>query len=113
SSDTRRWVFIPWLQAELDAYKDHVNFTAKRADCNKVLPDGVPAHIYEEPEAYECLGFKITVNPANIQTVKEQLAPAEHPVFELVPPSFHQYCFQFYQACGLPTITERMSGMST
>ncbi|KAJ7576517.1 hypothetical protein C8J56DRAFT_800127, partial [Mycena floridula] len=70
-----------------------------------VLPHGVPAHIYEEPEAYECLDFKITVNPAHIQTVKEQLAPADHPVFELVPPSFHQYCFQFYQACGSPTIT--------
>ncbi|KAJ7592344.1 hypothetical protein C8J56DRAFT_1046716 [Mycena floridula] len=100
-----RWVFIPWLQAELDAYKDCANFTAKRADHNKVLPHGVLAHIYEEPEAYECLHFKITVNPAHIQTVKEQLAPADHPVFELMPPSFYQYCFQSYQACGSPTIT--------
>ncbi|KAJ7574508.1 hypothetical protein C8J56DRAFT_802832 [Mycena floridula] len=100
-----RWVFIPWLQAELDAYRDRVNFTAKRADRNKVLPHGVPAHIYEEPEAYECLDFKITVDPAHIRTVKEWLAPADHPVFELVPPSFHGYCFQFYQELGSPTIT--------
>ncbi|KAJ7574592.1 hypothetical protein C8J56DRAFT_1017277 [Mycena floridula] len=102
-----RWVFIPWLQAELDAYRDRVNFTAKlRADRNKVLvPHGVPAHIYEEPEAYECLNFKITVDPAHVRTVKERLAPADHPVFELVPPSFHDYCFKFYQDLGSPTIT--------
>ncbi|KAK7041062.1 hypothetical protein R3P38DRAFT_2478414, partial [Favolaschia claudopus] len=30
-----RWVFIPWLQRELDAYRDRVNNTAKRADRNK------------------------------------------------------------------------------
>ncbi|KAJ7576390.1 hypothetical protein C8J56DRAFT_800101, partial [Mycena floridula] len=53
------WAFIPWLQAELDAYRGCINFTAKRADQNKVLPHGVPAHMYEEPEAYECLDFKV------------------------------------------------------
>jgi hypothetical protein len=31
-----RWIFIPWLQAELDAYRDRVNNTAKRRDRNKV-----------------------------------------------------------------------------
>ncbi|KAJ7589086.1 hypothetical protein C8J56DRAFT_1075492 [Mycena floridula] len=36
---------------------------------------------------------------------KERLAPANHPVFELVPPSFHDYCFKFYQDLGSPTIT--------
>ena len=30
-----RWVFIPWLQRELDAYRDRVNNTAKRRDRNK------------------------------------------------------------------------------
>ncbi|KAJ7581677.1 hypothetical protein C8J56DRAFT_714141, partial [Mycena floridula] len=54
-----RWVFIPWLQAELDAYRDCINFTTKRADRNKVLLHDVPSHIYEEPEAYECLDFKV------------------------------------------------------
>jgi hypothetical protein len=32
-----RWVFIPWLQRELDGYKDHINNTAKRRDRNKVV----------------------------------------------------------------------------
>jgi hypothetical protein len=31
-----RWIFIPWLQRELDGYKDRINNTAKRHDCNKV-----------------------------------------------------------------------------
>jgi hypothetical protein len=31
-----RWVFIPWLQQELDAYRDRVNNSAKRRDRNKV-----------------------------------------------------------------------------
>ncbi|KAG1729104.1 uncharacterized protein EDB91DRAFT_1060156 [Suillus paluster] len=29
------WVFIPWLQRELDAYRDRINNTAKRRDRNK------------------------------------------------------------------------------
>ncbi|KAJ7586555.1 hypothetical protein C8J56DRAFT_787633 [Mycena floridula] len=32
SSLAFRWVFIPWLQAELDAYRECINFTTKRAD---------------------------------------------------------------------------------
>jgi hypothetical protein len=31
-----RWVFIPWLQQELNAYQDRINNTAKRHDRNKV-----------------------------------------------------------------------------
>lgn len=30
------WVFIPWLQQELNAYRDHINNTAKQHDRNKV-----------------------------------------------------------------------------
>ena len=33
------WVFIPWLQRELDNYKDHVNRSRKQHDCNKVSAD--------------------------------------------------------------------------
>lgn len=55
-----RWVFIPFLQHELDEYADRLNHTAKRADRNKVLPHGVPAHIYKEPEEYGVLDFKVS-----------------------------------------------------
>ncbi len=59
SSLVFRWVFIPWLQKELDAYRKRVNNTAKRADRNKVLPHGVPSHMYEAPEDYGVLDFKV------------------------------------------------------
>lgn len=32
-----RWVFIPWLQQELNAYRDRVNNTVKWRDRNKVI----------------------------------------------------------------------------
>jgi hypothetical protein len=54
-----RWVFIPWLQRELDAYRDRVNNTAKRRDRNKVLPHGVPNLIYNTPEDFGALDFKV------------------------------------------------------
>ncbi|KAJ7586324.1 hypothetical protein C8J56DRAFT_1051696 [Mycena floridula] len=95
----------PFPDTILHSAGDHVNFITKRANRNKVLPHSVPEHIYEELEAYECLDFKITVNPAHVHTVKERLAPADHPVFELVPTSFHNYYFKFYQDLGSPTIT--------
>lgn len=56
-----RWVFIPWLQRELDNYTHRVNNTAKRTDRNKILPHGIPNHIYESPETYGALDFKVRV----------------------------------------------------
>jgi len=53
-----RWLFIPWIQAELDAWTDRINNTRKRADRNKILPHGIPNDIYTAPEWYGCLDFK-------------------------------------------------------
>lgn len=55
-----RWLFIPWLQGELDAYKTRLNTTRKRRDRNKILPQGVPLHIYHNPEQYDALDFKVS-----------------------------------------------------
>jgi len=54
-----RWLFIPWLQTELDAFADRLNNTKKRADRNKILLHGVPNDIHESPERYGCLDFKV------------------------------------------------------
>ena len=54
-------MFIPWLQWELDSYRERVNNTAKRADRNKVLPHGVPNDMYERPVDYGVLDFKVSV----------------------------------------------------
>ncbi|KIK74604.1 hypothetical protein PAXRUDRAFT_95637, partial [Paxillus rubicundulus Ve08.2h10] len=49
------WVFMPWLQQELDAYRDRVNNTAKCHDRNKILPHGVPNLIYHSAEDFGAL----------------------------------------------------------
>lgn len=56
---TFRWIFIPWLQVELDAYRSRVNSSRKRRDRNKILPHGVPDHIAEFPHLYGVLDFKV------------------------------------------------------
>lgn len=79
-----RWVFIPWLQMELNAYKDRINNTSKRCDRNKVcrsmfisrhfndshhasckvLPHGIPDMIYNSLEDFGALDFKVCLHLA-------------------------------------------------
>ncbi|KAJ7131593.1 hypothetical protein C8R43DRAFT_895941, partial [Mycena crocata] len=100
-----RWVFIPWLQRELDLYSERLNNTAKRADRNKVLPHGVPNDMLENPEDYGVLDFKITVNPEAINDVQLIYAPREHEVFELVSLDFRLIIMKMYDDMGQPVIT--------
>ncbi|KAJ7077312.1 hypothetical protein B0H15DRAFT_1003903 [Mycena belliarum] len=100
-----RWVFIPWLQSELDAYRNRVNNTAKRADKNKILPHGVPNHMYEAPEDFGVLDFKIKVDPESISHVRNLYAPPDHEVFELVPKAFADLAAEFYIEMGQPSVT--------
>ncbi|KAG1859233.1 hypothetical protein F4604DRAFT_1589202 [Suillus subluteus] len=51
------WVFIPWLQCELDRYQDHVNNTLKRPNHHKVLPHGVSNLICKSAEDFGALDF--------------------------------------------------------
>ncbi|KAJ7927099.1 hypothetical protein B0H13DRAFT_1572521, partial [Mycena leptocephala] len=53
-----RWVFIPWLQKELDAYRVP---GSELIILHKVLPHGVPNHIDEAPEEYGILSFKASL----------------------------------------------------
>ncbi|KAJ7511196.1 hypothetical protein B0H11DRAFT_1954316 [Mycena galericulata] len=99
-----RWVFIPWLQKELDAYRERVNNTAKRADKNKVLPHGVPSHMREAPEEFGILDFKVKVDPDSVVYVRNLYAPPDHEVFELVPPDFAQLAAEFYTQMGQPPV---------
>ncbi|KAG2110404.1 uncharacterized protein F5147DRAFT_797184 [Suillus discolor] len=98
------WVFIPWLQHELDAYRDRVNNTAKRLDRNKVLPHGVPNLIYDSPEDFGALDFKITVERAAIDHIRGVYINSSHPVFDLVPPNLGNYIQMCYEQMGCPTV---------
>ena len=60
------WLFIPWLQKELDAWVERYNNSRKRADQNKILPHGVPNDICAFPERFGALDFKVSASDHHI-----------------------------------------------
>ncbi|KAG1891711.1 uncharacterized protein F5891DRAFT_1131539 [Suillus fuscotomentosus] len=78
-----RWVFIPWLQQELDAYQDRINNTAKWHDRNKILPHGVPNLIYHSAEDFGALDFKIQIEPEALDFVQSLYIKPSHCMFDL------------------------------
>ncbi|OJA09851.1 hypothetical protein AZE42_12783 [Rhizopogon vesiculosus] len=54
-----RWLAIPWLQAELDAWVHRRNHNAPRRDKHKILPHSIPAIIRAKPHEYNSLDFKV------------------------------------------------------
>lgn len=55
-----QWVFIPWLQTEVDAWVNMYNRSPKRADKNKVLPHGRPDLIFESADMFESYDFRVS-----------------------------------------------------
>ncbi|KAG1801310.1 hypothetical protein EV424DRAFT_1586045 [Suillus variegatus] len=87
-----RWVFIPWLQCELDRYQD------------RVLPHGVPNLIYESPEDFGALDFKVTVTQDAIDHVRNLYVKPDHPVFDLVPQPLNNFIGRCYDDLGRPPV---------
>ena len=54
-----RWLAIPWLQRELDAWVYQRNMTARRANRHKILPHGIPELIRQQPHRYDSIDFKV------------------------------------------------------
>ncbi|KAG1897951.1 uncharacterized protein F5891DRAFT_1191262 [Suillus fuscotomentosus] len=102
-----RWVFIPWLQQELDAYQDRINNTAKRHDRNKILPHGVPNLIYHSAEDFGALDFKIQIEPEALDFVRSLYIKPSHCVFDLVPEGFGKCIQHCYNDLGRPVITQQ------
>ncbi|KAF8582346.1 hypothetical protein K439DRAFT_1618322 [Ramaria rubella] len=100
-----RWLFIPWLQVELDTLKDSHNTAPKRADKNKILPHGRPQLIFEAPHMYDSLDFKVGITPEAVQQVHEHYAPSDDPMFILVPPAFGQLAERIYHSVSRPSIS--------
>ncbi|KAG1874467.1 hypothetical protein F4604DRAFT_1680990 [Suillus subluteus] len=101
------WVFIPWLQQELDAYQDRINNTAKRRDRNKILPHGVPNLIYHSAEDFGALDFKIQIEPEALDFVRSLYIKPSHCVFDLVPEGFGKCIQHCYNDLGRPVITRQ------
>ncbi|KAI0086273.1 hypothetical protein BDY19DRAFT_908518 [Irpex rosettiformis] len=96
------YVFIPWLQSELDVYRTEANDTRPRFNRNKVLPHGRPTEIFEHPGEYDTMDFGVRIDKTHVDEVREQYAPPDHEVFRLVPPAFELRARQFYSIHGKP-----------
>jgi hypothetical protein len=55
-----RWLAIPWLQRDADSYVHCHNTSRRRANRNKILPNGIPDVIFEHPESVNALDFKVS-----------------------------------------------------
>ncbi|KAG2345352.1 hypothetical protein BDR05DRAFT_975131 [Suillus weaverae] len=100
-----RRLAIPWLQAELDAWAHRRNHNAPRRDKNKILPHGIPAIIRAKPHKFNSLNFKLPVPSELFDKVEAIYAPSDHPVFDLVPPSFEQHAQYLYASLGKPQVS--------
>ncbi|KAI5997616.1 hypothetical protein F5J12DRAFT_725221 [Pisolithus orientalis] len=103
-----QWIFIPWLQEELDSYCDHVNHTAKWHDHNKILPHRVAELIFDSPQDYGKFSLSQFIS-ANLTDptahVCELYVDANHPVFDLVPHALNAHLEECYNILGHPAIT--------
>ncbi|KAG2041212.1 hypothetical protein BDR03DRAFT_834911, partial [Suillus americanus] len=102
------WVFIPWLQQELDAYCDHVNNTAKRRDRNKastILLHGVPSLIYNSPQDFNALDSKVVIDCDSVDRVQNHYINPSHSVFDIVPPTLGNFIQSCYDRMGCPEVT--------
>ncbi|KII92463.1 hypothetical protein PLICRDRAFT_678606 [Plicaturopsis crispa FD-325 SS-3] len=100
------WLAVPWLQQELDAWVARYNNSSRRADKNKILPVGIPNHIFSKPEKYGAKDFMIRVTDSSLfDEMEQQWAPPEHPIFQLVPPTFAAQANELYRQLGNPLVS--------
>lgn len=126
-----RFVFIPWLQAELDAWVQMYNSRAKRKNRNSILPRGIPDLIFANPAAYHSVDLKVC-RPAlfcylpsmpqtdarspnlqiphdseHLQEVRLKYAPPSHSVHNLVPPAVGVRLQALYEQLGSPEVNHQ------
>ncbi|KAG1796186.1 hypothetical protein EV424DRAFT_1353195 [Suillus variegatus] len=89
------WIFIPWLQQELDAYQD------------RILPHGVPNLIYHLSEDFGALDFKIKIEHKALDHVRNLYIKPSHCVFDLVPEAFGGCIQRCYDELGHPVVTRQ------
>ncbi|KAG6808192.1 hypothetical protein H0H92_005087, partial [Tricholoma furcatifolium] len=100
-----RWLAIPWLQAELDAWAERYNTTKRRQDKHKLLPHGIPNLIHDNPQDYGAKNFMVIVTPDLFDELEAQYAPPDDPVFLLAPQAFQEQAFALYNAMGSPGVS--------
>ncbi|KAG2056653.1 hypothetical protein BDR06DRAFT_1005947 [Suillus hirtellus] len=99
------WVLVLFDRRCCFTILDDVNNTAKRRDRNKILPHGVPNLIYDSPEDFGTLDFKVSIDREGIDYVRNFYIDVSNPVFDLVPPRLRDFIEHCYDAMGRPAVT--------
>ncbi|PCH43366.1 hypothetical protein WOLCODRAFT_164380 [Wolfiporia cocos MD-104 SS10] len=60
--------------------------------------------IFEDPEQYNSTDFKVILDPAHVQEVRDLYALPTDPVFQLVPPAFRDLADLLYWQMGHPLV---------
>ncbi|KZT31989.1 hypothetical protein SISSUDRAFT_1067287 [Sistotremastrum suecicum HHB10207 ss-3] len=94
------FLFIPWLQSELDKFKRRVNYTKRRADKNVATPRDEPEFIFRRPRDYGSEDWHVDIAPEELHGVRGRYAPPQHPVFDVVEPEFGAVLDECYQQLG-------------
>ncbi|TRM57865.1 hypothetical protein BD626DRAFT_411239 [Schizophyllum amplum] len=101
-----RWIFIPWLQDELDAFMKRFNATPRRTSKHKLLPQGdSPDVIAAMPHLHHKKSFIVGVPPAMFDDAESKWAPPDDKVFQLVPPDFAEQATILCRMLQLPPTT--------
>ncbi|KAG1758561.1 hypothetical protein EDD22DRAFT_783750 [Suillus occidentalis] len=101
------FIFIPWLQDELDLFAEKFNNTKPRFNMHKILPHGRPNDIFYCPEKFDCRDFSVIVDNLSLELVRQTYAPADHPVFLLVPQEFYKQAKSFMAELGHSVLTRQ------
>lgn len=111
------FLFIPWLQRELDVFAEHFNNSKPRHNIHKALLHGWPNDIFSHPEDFDSRDFSISyhnsfiiehnwqniqvkVDPVLLAIVREKYAPLEHLIFRLVPEEFFTQAIELMVILG-------------
>ncbi|KAJ2911955.1 hypothetical protein MD484_g8459, partial [Candolleomyces efflorescens] len=101
-----RFLVIPWIQAELDEYRDFMNGYLPQRNSHKLTPHGRPEDIHFHPQDYgETRDFKVLVPPDAIALARQTYVDKDHPVLQLVPPHFQEIADAVFMEMGRPAIT--------
>jgi len=99
-----RWLFVLYLQKELDMWTKRQNSSMRRAYKHKILPHGIPDEIHENPGKWGGKSFAVKVEDDLLNEMEALWAPPDSPVFELTSKSFNMHAQQLYDSIGCPTI---------
>ncbi|KZS86358.1 hypothetical protein SISNIDRAFT_402285, partial [Sistotremastrum niveocremeum HHB9708] len=101
------FIFIPWLQRELDSYIRLVRFSKRRQDKNVDRPRDEPEFIFRNPAKYGVEDWHIPIAPEDLQEARQLYANPNHPVFQLVEPDFGKLIQECYERIGTPQVDIR------